>query len=215
MIRKEVTIYYSRIIRPVPQAKRTEYFVNFPEELIRKNEKYRRWQDRDAHLVGRLMLLHGLKERGEKQDVLHQVQYSDFGKPFLSGDLEFNISHSGELVICAVADNVKVGVDIEEIRDVRLNDYAEVMSEKQWRYIHHSTEPIKTFFKQWAIKESIIKSDGRGLSIPLNRIEITNDIIELDGAVWNLHELNLDNNYAAYLSTSEKDIEITFKELIF
>ena len=41
------------------------------------------------------------------------LKYGEYGKPYLaSGDLFFNLSHCGDMVVCAVCDR-EVGVDIQ------------------------------------------------------------------------------------------------------
>ena len=48
------------------------------------------------------------------------LKYGEYGKPYLaSGDLFFNLSHCGDMVVCAVCDR-EVGVDIQRI-DYRKN----------------------------------------------------------------------------------------------
>ena len=46
--------------------------------------------------------------------------YTEHGKPYLSdySDVHFNISHSGEYVVCSVSDK-PVGVDIQKISKYR------------------------------------------------------------------------------------------------
>ncbi len=47
--------------------------------------------------------------------------YGDHGKPALAppyGDLRFNLSHSHDLALCAVARGSEVGVDVERIREL-------------------------------------------------------------------------------------------------
>lgn len=74
------------------------------------------------------------------------------GKPALEGgpaqdsDLRFNLSHSGELLLVAVAAGVEVGADIE-----RTNE-------------RHTTESMRT----WTMHEATVKCLGTGLtSIPV------------------------------------------------
>ncbi len=75
------------------------------------------------------------------------------------------------------------------------------MTAEQWVMIRNSSNPLKSFFKFWAIKESIIKADGRGLSVPLNNILITNHIAYYENK-WYLKELAIHENYCANLASS-------------
>ena len=43
------------------------------------------------------------------------IQTGEFGKPYISGDnIHYNISHSGDYVVCAVS-NHEIGVDIQKV----------------------------------------------------------------------------------------------------
>ncbi len=48
-----------------------------------------------------------------------------YGKPYLNGypNYYFNISHSGEFVVCAISNN-PVGIDIEQIKQIEYEEIA-------------------------------------------------------------------------------------------
>src|ERR1044072_4992363 len=138
-----------------------------PEPLQEKNLKYLRWQDRHAHLFGKMLLGEALQKFGLDSTCLHTLQYNEYDRPYIPGDIDFNISHAGEYVLCAIGRNVRLGIDIEKIHAVDFSDFENVMTDEQWKIIKNNDNPLKTFFSYWAIKESVIKADSRGLSIPL------------------------------------------------
>jgi len=77
------------------------------------------------------------------------------------------------------------------------------MTSKQWGLINNSSEPYNTFYRFWSIKESVIKADGRGLSIPLDELEIENNTVNYDGRLWYVTELNLASRYAVAMATNK------------
>ncbi|MFJ5671441.1 4'-phosphopantetheinyl transferase family protein [Bacillus safensis] len=93
------------------------------------------------------------------------------GKPFVCHlpSFHFNLSHSGDWVVCAV-DDAPVGIDIEEIKPIDLaiakrffsaDEYQDLLSkpaERQEAY----------FFHLWSMKEAFIKLTGKGLSYGLS-----------------------------------------------
>jgi len=100
------------------------------------------------------------------------------GKPELAnGDanLQFNLSHSGEHCIVAVADGVGVGVDIEDTRDVP--DLAllirTVLGPNEISVVEASPDHARSaiFLRFWTRKEAIAKATGAGLDNAL--IELT------------------------------------------
>jgi 4'-phosphopantetheinyl transferase len=102
----------------------------------------------------------------------HQIKFShkEWGKPFLVGydHYHFNVSHAGRYVACAT-DEEPVGIDVEEIKQVDLGIAKRFFGEEEKAFLFSRPEDQqqKTFYQIWTRKESYIKRDGRGLSIPL------------------------------------------------
>ncbi|MEK4444263.1 MULTISPECIES: 4'-phosphopantetheinyl transferase family protein [unclassified Niallia] len=109
---------------------------------------------------------------------------NNFGKPYLKEypEFQFNISHSGDYVLCAISDR-PVGIDIEEIKDIDLKIADRFFTNSEINYINQATNEnrIKRFYSIWTAKESYIKFIGEGMSIPLNSftIEIFDKAIKL------------------------------------
>jgi 4'-phosphopantetheinyl transferase len=106
-----------------------------------------------------------------------EYQYNEHGKPFLEG-VSFNISHSDNLCVCAIADkNIELGVDTE-CKDRRVNwrkISKNVLSEKELSYINdipNDTDQLDAFVKLWTKKEAISKAIGKGLAIPFRNISL-------------------------------------------
>lgn len=101
-----------------------------------------------------------------------QFTYSENLKPYLSNRNEFfNLSHSGDYVMCAVSDS-EVGCDIEKIEKVRMNVAKRFFSEKEYEFINKSDNPDLAFCRIWTIKESYMKATGTGLCNDIASIEI-------------------------------------------
>lgn len=97
------------------------------------------------------------------------------GKPFLRNHkgFQFNISHSGDLVVCAV-DYLSVGIDVELIDKPHLEVAKRFFTRDEYRDLisKEGFERVSDFYRLWTLKESYIKAVGRGLSIPLNSFSI-------------------------------------------
>lgn len=94
------------------------------------------------------------------------------GKPYAVGlDIHFNISHSGDLVICAVSDR-PVGVDVEQIRPVRGKLANKVCCPDELAYLREASgcadmltgEAMIRFFRIWTSKEAWFKWTGTGIT---------------------------------------------------
>lgn len=133
--------------------------------------RFRRYEDALRGLMSKILLRFIIVSLLGKQNNSISFSTNDYGKPFLAGesDFHFNLSHSGDWVVCAV-DNMPVGIDVEKIHDVDLNLSERFFSEEEHKYLlaMESSRRREAFFELWTLKESYIKADGRGLSIPLN-----------------------------------------------
>ena len=97
------------------------------------------------------------------------IEVTSNGKPYLVGEerLYFNLSHSEEMVMCAIAEK-EVGCDVEKktVLNRRLAEY--VMTEYELDRIYgfeSDTEQQKMFFRLWTLKESYMKATGLGIRL--------------------------------------------------
>lgn len=190
-------ILYSKIPEQLTEEMYKSYLIYLPQVLRDKHFRYRRSEDRMANLFSKMLLLKGLERYGLDYSCLDELLYNEYDRPYIPGkEIDFNISHSSKYAMCAIAKNGRVGIDVEYIKEVDFRDFETLMTGEQWMVIKKSIDPLSTFFKYWAIKESIIKADGRGLSIPLNEIEIADETAFYEQKWW-LKNLDIDEDYAA------------------
>ncbi len=134
------------------------------------------------------------------------------GKPFLvDSRLGFNLSHSGDCLLIAVAEGRSVGVDVERVRPLaRMGALAEhclAPSEAAWWRNLGAAERVGAFFKFWTGKEAFVKADGRGLSLGLQRCVLRLDPLRLAAVPegcgrprdWQVFEIELDGPFQAAL----------------
>lgn len=198
-----IKIYYTSFTEQLSQNIFNEHLFLLPVEQQEKNNRFVRWQDKYLHLLGKLLLIEGLKSYGLSDRLLEKLQYNKYGKPFLQDKgVDFNISHSGYFAICAISSTTSVGVDLEKMGSVDFNDYKKVFTEHEWRSIEGSPQPLTTFFTFWSRKESVIKADGRGISIPLNSIDVLNDFTRFEDQVWYLKDIFINEDYSACVASN-------------
>lgn len=108
--------------------------------------------------------------------------YGAYGKPTLTGrfaigDIRFNMSHSGELAVYAIARGREVGIDIERQRaDFATREIAEkFFSPREVTALLNLPEHVQceAFFNCWTRKEAYIKARGMGLSLPLDQFDVS------------------------------------------
>ncbi|HWH80062.1 MAG TPA: 4'-phosphopantetheinyl transferase superfamily protein [Candidatus Binatus sp.] len=144
------------------------------------------------------------------------------GKPKFSPDfarrkVEFNLSHSHQAALLAVALGRVVGVDIEYIkRDFEFVEVAErffTMREVAALRSLPSDLRRQAFFKCWTAKEAFLKAKGTGLSGALDEVEIalnSEGQVKISAAVpgWILTELDSVDGYEAALVYQESAASI-------
>ena len=83
----------------------------------------------------------------------YEVHYSKEEKPFVGGELYFNISNSGDYVVLAEAE-LPVGVDIERVTDIGINDGLKniALTEREKLWVKDS---LLRFHVVWTRKENL------------------------------------------------------------
>jgi len=138
--------------------------------------------DRTRHVLGRglarLLLGHCL---GVPADAL-VFEHNAFGKPCVAGAggaaerLEFSISHSGDVVLVALARARRVGVDVERAQAGRGIDgiAGRFFSAAECAALASLAPASRqdAFFTCWTRKEAYIKATGQGLSLALASFDV-------------------------------------------
>lgn len=92
---------------------------------------------------------------------------NSFGKPFaMNIPVHFNVSHSGDMVVCAVSDR-EIGIDIEKIKPFNIKAASKFATDEECGYIG-STE--NGFFEIWTLKEAYFKCVGTGLGSDIKNV---------------------------------------------
>lgn len=150
-----------------------------PDEIERAR-LFRFEKDQKQFITARGMLrrILGYYVREHPQQ-LH-FQYSSYGKPALApeyGALHFNVSHAGAWALYAVASDREVGVDIECIRDdIDLEQISRQFfssGEIRWLEQAEQSKRRELFFQLWTRKEAFIKATGKGMSFPLEQVDVS------------------------------------------
>ena len=103
----------------------------------------------------------------------------DKGKPYANVPFFFNVSHSGDFVLCAVSD-VPIGADVEHIKPFRAGMVARYFTEIEAAYVWgnspapdgNATDPAicARFYRVWTAKEAYVKMTGTGISTDLSAV---------------------------------------------
>ncbi len=140
------------------------------------------------------------------------INTGEYGKPYISNheNIHFNLSHSNEMVLCAISD-MEIGVDIEYIDpEIDLTLAKNYFHNKEYENIMNAKNKAEEFFKYWVLKESYMKYTGLGMNITLDSFEIIiNEKIKLKNDKKNLKFNLFDyNNYKIAITSHYKDYEL-------
>jgi len=150
---------------------------------------------------------------------------NDYGRPELKASseriscLNFNLSHTNGLVLCAVAPVTDIGADVE--CNSRKTNYSGIFSrffsQQEQNDLQQMQEDKRRyrFFEYWTLKESYIKALGKGLSIPLNRFGFSisegpakqiffHTQVGDDDKQWQFFLFNPSEQYTAAISVSRE-----------
>jgi 4'-phosphopantetheinyl transferase len=107
-----------------------------------------------------------------------QFSYNAQGKPGLAGSqatgLQFNLAHSGDLALVALAYARPIGIDLERLRPVEaMGKIVDAYFAPAERVAFDRLSPehkLPAFFAAWTRKEAYLKARGEGLTLPLNQV---------------------------------------------
>ncbi len=178
-----------------------------PHSLFNKALKYRKQNDVLRFLCGKYLLQKLLVSHGFDKALLHQIKTQSGRKPYISPAFDFNISHSGNIVVCAFSTTCKVGIDIEQLSPVDPLKFKKVLSDSELKTIISSEDAVAYFFHIWTQKESVMKATGEGFKISPKEIKVNGNVAELKESdeFWYVYPVAVNTNYVCHLCSSQKD----------
>ncbi|MGI0489972.1 4'-phosphopantetheinyl transferase family protein [Pantanalinema rosaneae CENA516] len=198
-----------------------------PDERQRA-ERFRFPIHQQRFIVGRGMLRSLLGRYLECDPAQVQFQYGAQGKPALpvtegQPRLEFNLAHSDDLAVYAIAHTMPVGIDLEKIRAIAdlLQLTQRWFAEPEHAAIQATpvAEQPVTFFQYWTCKEAILKARGQGVG-ELKLVEISfdhrnNDPVWLQPEptptdVWQLKLFTPAPEFVAAIAVNAEQLHVEF-----
>jgi 4'-phosphopantetheinyl transferase len=157
-----------------------------------------------------------------------------YGRPSLCGPaaaaLGFNISHTKELIACALARVAEIGVDVEHAgRAVGLALARRFFAPSEANALAALPEAARSerFFDYWTLKEAYIKARGMGFSLPLDGFSIRLDAggppriefaaaVDDDPASWQFAQFRPTPAHRLALAVRRRgpDLSIRVRELV-
>ena len=155
------------------QEKLDSFFLTLSIDEINRAERFKFKEHRN-----RFIIFHGFMREVLAKYLLFDPQKINFikgdkGKPYLSNEhkstLQFNLSHTQDVALLAIADKGEVGIDIESID--RKTDWQGIAKrfftaqEYDALFALPEDEQRLAFYDHWTRKEAYMKVLGTGLSL--------------------------------------------------
>ena len=189
--------------------------------------RYPRQEDRRRFIAARAILRQVLAHYiGNRPENLSFV-YGEHGKPALAGDLgherlEFNMSHSGEMALYAVARSRRVGVDIEyprpKVNYMRIAERFFSIEEFEELTALPTEAQYAAFYRCWTHKEAYVKARGDGIAAGLGTFSVSleecSKLLRSDDGPdeidrWRFLALEPGGQYVAALCVAGQDMELS------
>ncbi len=222
----EIHIYY--LCEDSRYNYNNSFINNLSDDEINKINRFIFEKDRITHTISKGTLryiMSGYLNLKPEEIIFNQNEY---GKPFISEDqnpekIQFNLSHSGDMIIYAISKGRNIGIDIQEIKDsdsvTDIVDHYFSETEKAAFRSLPDEQKLKGFHSCWARKEAYIKALGLGLSYPLNSFSVpvtpvyTSAVIYDDsGTAYSVTDIIISPGYTAAVAVKGSDAELQYFE---
>lgn len=164
--------WYHLDIRQITDGEFDAWYAMADEGRRKKCDAMRRREDRLCCIGGDHLARTGLAACcGVAPEAIIFARTAD-GKPFAVGlKAHFNISHSGDVVACAVSEK-PVGIDVEKIRPVKARLAEKICTPAELDWLRAAPgwadtlagEAVERFFRIWTAKEAWFKWTGTGIT---------------------------------------------------
>lgn len=189
-------------------------YAGLSPERRRRTDRNKNEEDRHHSVAAAYLLRCGFERLNIPCDTVKLCE-NEHGKPYLENysGVEFSISHSGGLVICAFAAE-NIGCDVQRITQVK-PDISRRFCESEFRHIQAcSSEQAKRelLFRYWTLKESFVKAVGTGFSLPFDSfsLDLSGESVEIrqsfDSRQYYFKEPELMEGYKCAVCSAAEDI---------
>lgn len=181
-------------IRGLADSEYNKWYSLMSENKRLRVDKFRFADDKKRTVAGEMLARKAIAKwcNVAPESIIFGIK--EHGKPYAKNlTVEFNISHSGDMVVCAV-DNKPIGIDIEKIHPINIKTAKRICTAEELLYLFGRTpsdedfvctthtETLTRFYELWTAKEAYAKYTGEGIknasafSFIENRNRITKEI---------------------------------------
>ena len=161
-----------------PEAETLQHLAGLLDDNERqKARSFRLPVMSDRYIATRGLLRRTLAAYLQADPASLQFETGAYGKPGLvGGGLYFNLSHTADSLLIAVANFADIGIDIEAIksRNGLLGIAERCFSAREfdgWQRLSPDRQ-LECFYRLWTKKEAFVKAVGRGIALGVEQCEV-------------------------------------------
>jgi 4'-phosphopantetheinyl transferase len=201
------------------------------EELLRC-DRFLVAEAQRRYLVSRALVRTALSEYANVAPAAWTFAANPHGKPSIlepaGTELQFNVSHTAGLAVCAVTRGAELGVDAELVdQDFAALSVARLSFTPEEAALLDAAAPeerMRRFFQLWTLKEAFIKGVGRGLNLPMKEFSIRMDRWQpprvssaTERSRWNFAQIHMGSNHQVSLcvdATEQHEMSICVRQIV-
>jgi len=209
-----ITVCYTEIKHQWNDLELADKLALLPKNLQQQASRKRLRRDRQLSVCGKLLLQELLKAHNSIRS-LDDLKYNEYYRPYFENSPDFNIAHSGNIVICAMADEGQIGIDIEQINKLDFADFTDFFTGNEWNGINTHADKFDGFYDFWTKKEAVLKAIGPGFHTPLNSIDVSGEKLVYDGITYQITPLYIYPDYKCHIASTFFPQNIKLREMNF
>ena len=206
--------------------------VPTPESVLSLDERARaarlvQGENRRRFVVSRAVLRCLLSQYAEVAPEQLRFDYGPHGKPELASTglaqgLGFNMSHSGDVILYAVARGRSIGIDVEHERPrsnfMRIAERFFSVEEYEALHAFPDRDRPSAFFRCWTRKEAYVKARGDGIAAGLDTFSVSMDeepcLLRSDEgpaevARWSMADIVVEDGYVSTLCAEGRELIVS------
>lgn len=186
-----------------------------------------RGENRRRFVVSRAVLRCLLSRYAEVAPEQLRFDYGPHGKPELASTgpargLSFNMSHSGDVILYAVALGRSVGIDVEYQRHrsnfMRIAERFFSIEECEALHALPERDRPSAFYRCWTRKEAYVKARGDGIAAGLDTFSVSMDedpcLLRSDEgtaevARWSMADIVVEDGYVSALCAEGREVVVS------
>lgn len=166
----------------------------FLESVLKYQSRNQQWMS----LLSRQLLQAGLNKLHQPLDQHSIWSEAKNGRPYINSYPDFNLSHSGNIAVCAIGLNQnRVGIDIQIEKPIKSKLLKQVFTKQELDWVSQEESKIAHL---WSRKEAVSKLLGHGMRINFQKLETLSDQVLFEGKIYHLNTIPVARGYQCTLA---------------